>query len=415
MLRLLDKSSGFLFSSRNLRDILEEHSRAIRNEIEQIDSNQLLNTSSNDLQKYFHEKYLIVPPTLKLDKWSVIERETKIDVSRDPNRWISNDRRPFYVPGQHIEVEIPINGEIELLFARPNTHNLNPPKGRVRSHSLIMEYVIPNDVANMDIRSEVDKTVAEIEQHILWVANEVNAFNAEIEKAIGLAIDDRKRRILSNHGRVASLGIPLKNRPDAPKTYAIPEIRKKVVPSLPKASSLPYEPEPILDDKTYEHILSVVQNMTKVMERSPSAFKGMGEEDLRQHFLVQLNGQFEGAATGETFNVNGKTDILLRSGDRNVFIAECKFWKGSKLYLETIDQLIGYKAWRDTKTAILVFNRDTSMSTVVEKIETSTKEHKNFKRAVDWKHESGFRYIFHHHGDENREFILTVLVFDVPA
>ncbi len=415
MLRLLDKSSGFLFSSRNLRDILEEHSRAMRNEIEQIDSNQLLNTSSNDLQKYFYEKYLIVPPTLKLDEWSVVERETKIDVSRDPNRWISNDHRPFYVSGQHIEVEVPINGEIELLFARPNTHNLNPPKGRVRSHSLIMEYVIPNDVANIDIRSEVDKTVAEIEQHILWVANEVNAFNAEIEKAIGLTIDDRKRRILSNHGRVASLGIPLKNRPNAPKTYAIPEIRKKVVPSLPKASNLPYEPEPILDEKTYEHILSIVQNMTKVMERSPSAFKGMGEEDLRQHFLVQLNGQFEGAATGETFNVNGKTDILLRSGDRNVFIAECKFWKGSKLYLETIDQLIGYKAWRDTKTAILVFNRDTAMSTVVEKIETSTKEHKNFKRAVDWKHESGFRYIFHHDGDENREFILTVLVFDVPA
>jgi hypothetical protein len=32
-----------------------------------------------------------------------------------------------------------------------------------------------------------------------------------------------------------------------------------------------------------------------VMERSPSAFASMGEEDIRQHFLVQLNGQFEGA------------------------------------------------------------------------------------------------------------------------
>ena len=155
--------------------------------------------------------------------------------------------------------------------------------------------------------------------------------------------------------------------------------------------------------------------MTQVMERSPSAFRAMGEEDLRQHFLVQMNGQFEGNATGETFNVNGKTDILLRSGDRNVFIAECKFWKGPKLYLETIDQLIGYKAWRDTKTAILVFNRDTSMSTVLDKVEASTKEHKNFKRIVDWKHETGFRYVFHHEGDMNREFLLTVLVFDVPA
>ncbi|MFM9616172.1 hypothetical protein ACKI18_46870, partial [Streptomyces niveiscabiei] len=62
-----------------------------------------------------------------------------------------------------------------------------------------------------------------------------------------------------------------------------------------------------------------------MMERSPTAFKTMGEEDLRQHFLVQLNGQFDGAATGETFNYEGKTDILLRVAGRNIFIAECKF------------------------------------------------------------------------------------------
>lgn len=165
----------------------------------------------------------------------------------------------------------------------------------------------------------------------------------------------------------------------------------------------------------YNHILSVIQNMAHVMERSPSAFKEMGEEDLRQHFLVQLNGQFEGAATGETFNVNGKTDILLRANGRNVFIAECKFWKGPKHYRETIDQLLGYTAWRDTKTAILVFNRGTAMSTVLDGIRNETSLHKNFKRQFDWKHESGYRYFFHHNGDTNREFMLTVLVFDVPG
>ena len=78
------------------------------------------------------------------------------------------------------------------------------------------------------------------------------------------------------------------------------------------------------------------------MERSPSAFNNMGEEDLRQHFLVQLNGRFEGAATGEIFNYQGKTDILIRSGDRNIFIAECKFWHGEKAFKDTVDQLLSY-------------------------------------------------------------------------
>lgn len=63
----------------------------------------------------------------------------------------------------------------------------------------------------------------------------------------------------------------------------------------------------------------------------------------------------QGKATGETFNRAGKTDILLREGDRNVFIAECKFWKGPKAFGEAIDQRLGYTMWRDSKTAILVF------------------------------------------------------------
>lgn len=147
---------------------------------------------------------------------------------------------------------------------------------------------------------------------------------------------------------------------------------------------------------------------------SPDAFKTMDEEALRQHFLVQLNGQFEGNATGETFNMSGKTDILLREGERNVFIAECKFWKGPKAFGEAIDQLLSYATWRDSKTVILVFNRGTEMSTVRTGVDASAKSHSNFKRMVNWPHESGFRYVFHANGDNNRELIVTVLVFHVP-
>lgn len=57
------------------------------------------------------------------------------------------------------------------------------------------------------------------------------------------------------------------------------------------------------------------------MELSPHAFLEMDEEALRSHFLVQLNGVYEGAATGETFNFQGKTDILIRKDGKNVFAA----------------------------------------------------------------------------------------------
>lgn len=413
MSRLIEKSSGYLFASRNLRQLLEERTVAMSAEVDQLDANRLLNTAPAEMAKYLVEKYYLNVPVLRQDGMTVDEQETQIDVSNDQGRWISDRRRSYYIPGQRIEVEVPIDGESELLYAQASSFTPNPPQAKIRGQSLFLTFEIAHDVQR-EIRPEIDRTLSEIEQHLGWVRNDVDGFNRNLQANVEQAIESRRKRVLSNQGRVASLGIPLKNRPDAPKTYAVPSVLRKVTPTLPPASSAPYEPEPVLEMEHYEHILNVLQNMAQVMERSPSAFTEMSEEPLRQHFLVQLNGQFEGNATGETFNVDGKTDILLRYNGRNLFIAECKFWKGSKHHKETIDQLLGYTAWRDTKTAILVFNRGTAMTTVLSGIKSETESHLNYKRTLDWKHETGFRFIFHHTGDVNRELTLTVLVFDVP-
>jgi hypothetical protein len=155
--------------------------------------------------------------------------------------------------------------------------------------------------------------------------------------------------------------------------------------------------------------------MALVLERSPSAFEGMKEEDLRQHFLVQLNAQYEGMATAETFNFQGKTDILIRYEGKNVFIAECKFWKGEKAFLSTIDQLLKYTTWRDIKTAILLFNRGKNFSAVLEKIPQVVKSHECYKRDIERKEETEFRYVLHQPDDPNRELILTVIAFNIPV
>lgn len=415
MFRTVDKSSGYLFSSRELRDLIDARRSAVQQEIEQMEGNQLLNTAPADLSRYLVGKYSLHAPSLIKNSWSASEQETKVNVQHDRNRWIEDRSHPCLIPGQRIEVEIPFEGEGELFYARASTSSSMPPRAQIRGHSLFLVYEITHDSQERDVKQEAEQMLTGIEEHLGWLRHDLNGFNQNLPAHVEQAITARRTRILSNQGRAASLGIPLKTRSDAPKTYALPEVRRKIVPSLPTATSVAFEPEPVLDNENYEHILLVVQNMAHVMERSPTAFKSMGEEDLRQHFLVQLNGQFEGAATGETFNVNGKTDILLRSNGKNVFIAECKFWKGPKQYRDAIDQLLGYTAWRDTKTAILVFNRGTAMSTVVTAIATETPNHQNYKRTITWKHESGFRYVFHHSNDVNREFVLTVLVFDVPG
>jgi hypothetical protein len=156
--------------------------------------------------------------------------------------------------------------------------------------------------------------------------------------------------------------------------------------------------------------------MVHVMERSPAAFKDMNEESLRQHFLVQLNRQYEGQATGETFNYSGKTDILIRVKDQNIFVRECKFWTGPKGFTEALNQLLGYATWRDGKLALILFNRTKNHSAVVQQIPDLVKAHPNYRRAA--KYESGSsagRYVLHHPSDPDRELVVTVLVYDVPV
>lgn len=409
----IDKSKGLLFVTYDLDHSLRLTIQKMQQEVEGLDENRLLNTQPEDLKRYLVEKHGIMPITLLRDQWYADHQDAPVDVRHDPMRWIEDRSRPAMVAGERVEVRIPFEGESKLFYSKANTFTMNPPRAVIEKNEVVLRYDTPADQPR-NIRALVDQTLKEIEQHLEWQRGMIDAHNQSLPGAAEQAIRQRRERLLTQSQRAEALGIPIRRRADAPKTYAVPSVMRKAVPTLPPATTAQFKPEPALVMDLYEHILKVVQDMALVMERSPDAFKLMDEEALRQHFLVQLNGQFEGKATGETFNMGGKTDILLREGDRNVFIAECKFWKGPKGFGEAIEQLLGYATWRDGKTAILVFNRSTDTSTVLTGINTAAKAHANFKRAVTWPHESGFRYVFHSNGDKNRELILTVLVFHVP-
>lgn len=266
-----------------------------------------------------------------------------------------------------------------------------------------------------EIRSEFARDMANIKEYLDSIASDVTGFNSTLRETASRLIDGRREKLLEDRGLVESMGFPLKSRSGVPKTYAAPQVRRRIAPGPPPAQEEPYKPEPALSVDDYEHILSIISNMVMVMERSPQAFKGMGEEDLRQHFLVQLNGHYEGQATAETFNFEGKTDILVRADSRNIFIAECKFWSGPVSLRSALDQLLGYAAWRDTKTALLLFNRDRTMSTVLNAIPDTVGAHPRYKGDRAYESETGFRYVFGHRDDPNRDLTLTVLVFDVPG
>lgn len=383
--------------------------------IEALNGDELLNTSTTDLVRYYVNRYTFDVPVIHADDLVVDQEETKIDVSQDRNRIIHNRLRPCYINGTTINVEVPFSGNKVGFDIQPSTRNFNNPRARIRN-GVIEFSVTGTDISAERVKDEIERVLDSINTHLGWLTTDAETYNAGLDNLAMQTIERRKEKLLKDKSLVAGLGFKMKERPGAKETFVAPNVRRKIRPYTPKPSATrdAYCPEPVLADDDYEHILSVLENMTSVMEQSPGAFRKIDEESLRTHFLIQLNGHYSGDATGETFNYEGKTDILIKKDGRNIFIGECKFWTGEKGYLETLGQVLSYLSWRDTKAAVLVFSRNKDFTGVLNKIEESTTKHANCKKLIKKRNESSWTYLFGHKDDANREIFITVQAYNVP-
>lgn len=408
----LPMASDYLFGKADWFAVERAQQEKMRSEIANLDRSRILNSSIDDLADYFEGEYSLTVPSLDKDGMIADQQEKDIDVSGDRGRYWSTPGAHF-VRGTELSLTVPFSGDAELFHIQPPSYTMNPPRAEIKKAVLVLR-IADTKPDPAKVRAEFDHRLQHIEGNLTNLRNCVALYNGAIRNSAKQQLEARKSKLLGDQNLVAELGYNLRPREKDSSTYAAPQVRRKIKPSLPPQSTKAFKPEPALPSEDYEHILNVLENMTLVMERSPSAFETIDEEGLRTHFLVQLNGHYEGQATGETFNSHGKTDILLRVEGRNIFIAECKFWGGPKKLTETVDQLLSYSCWRDTKVALMIFNRRKNLSAVLEAVAPTIEMHPNFKRSIPANGETRFRFILAHKDDPAREMIVSVLIFDVP-
>jgi len=195
---------------------------------------------------------------------------------------------------------------------------------------------------------------------------------------------------------------------DAVKRFCSRQDRDRSADLIPQKFT-----EPALSNTAFEKIQKIIQDTFVAAEQHPRAYRGKGEEDLRDHVLTVLRTHYPNS-TGETFNKKGKTDILIRHNGSNIFVGECKFWKGLKAFHETIDQILGYLTWRDSKAAIVCFVDKKELMPVLDQISSGTPEHPCFIRLESTKAESWLRFEFRLKSDPTRNVHLAVLCFHFP-
>jgi hypothetical protein len=400
-----------IFSKGNIQEIFHTSFKNIVSAIEGEDENYLLNVNEQNYIEHLANKYNFDCPEIHYEKVYVDSYEGDI-----PAEWFPPS---YYVVSgekykkQVIQFFVPCSGNISLLFYTPiNSFFLDSGNFEIRGETLVVEYICFNEDAK-SIRENYESDKNHIQRIAEGLITDIERFNLMLEGYIKSLLQQRKQKLLSQNNLLSSLGIPLRKNENVASTFSIPkpQLREKIIVK-PTVTEKGFKPEPTLDDDNYQKILKLINDVGKNFERMPSLFKDKGEEDLRDHILMVLDPNFEsGSASGETFNKTGKTDIQLRHNSSVVFIGECKFWSGEKNYLSTIDQLLGYLTWRDTKGSIILFVKQKDITAVMNKVTNETNKHPNFLSFINKSDENWFNYRFHINGDTNREVKLAVQLY----
>jgi len=339
--------------------------------------------------------------------------ETRIDVTRRFDYVGHPDGRSVHTAGNQLTFFVPFSGDESLWRLRPNLWSSWMPSGDVQGGRLVIRLANTSNTAQEWYEQELKRQLDSIRELVSAQAGMVAQFQTQLPVAVRTAIEQRRGELEKGHALVSGFKFPLVKKAGMPEFKPV-EMQRRQVKPLPRPAAHGFKPEPAIPDSTYEELLGIIRHAGASFEGAPQTYLPLGEEGLRDNLLSHINVVFEGAATGETFRKYGKTDIRLEEESRAAFVAECKLWGGEKVLVDALTQLLGYLTWRDSKAALVLFNKDVASFTGVQStIPTALKAHPNFLRERTPAPAGEWRYVFKSAEDDAREVTVHVFAFNL--
>lgn len=400
------------------RDALEKTRSVILRESEE----QIIGSDTQELAEYYFQQYML--SSIELDD----ARETNWEYQNYIKTIPAHQRERFYsndgdldISCESVCVEIPIkpNQHVQVISQlQSSTHFISYSDEEFNWNQNTVSFII--ETKGYGFSYDEDKIVSKINSGIERVIQLIQCKNDDIQEEnesllnnIKVLIENRKQEIKKNKDKVHSLAqkinVPLKKNisQGAQRIVLDPKpIVKRIKPD-------PHLPEEyVLDEDKVNDILEVLDNQAKSFERTPRALVSLGEEEIRDLLLANLNSIFEGKATGETFSKKGKTDIYLNINKGNILVFECKLWGGKKLLQETVDQLRGYLTWRHNFGVIIVFVRIKNFSKIFSEMTSIIQESESFRNSYKKINETHYSAI-HNLDDEDKEVKIHYLFYNL--
>lgn len=392
-------------ASSSFNHYIDEMTKEINNK----SNDYILNVNVEEWKQYYINKYDFLPLTL-YPKQATVNFTSKGKSKRE------QFGREYEIDTYNFEVSVPYTGWSFLFMLKPSNCQINHPRVNVPNtdSGVVTAVFTLYDQNDKSFEYEKNRLINAICVNAPNINNDLNRFKSEVKRTFASIFQQKKNKVLSENSFFEKLNINIEKSTD--KIFKVPVAEKKKIPEpvVDKKNPKTNTENPTLPDEFYNNILDVVYTFFKSVEKKPSTYQSKDEEGLRDYVLPTLETVYNNiTVTGETFNKGGKTDILVRYKDgTNLFVAECKFWKGKSVFFETINQLFDkYLTWRDSKVAIIFFVTNKEFSKVLQTINESVKSHPYYLRENGTRGESSFSYIFHFPSDKGKFIFTEIMAF----
>lgn len=377
----------------------EEKEYTIDRKIDYFDENEFREKTVDDL----------------VEEWFEIYKYKELPNIDFENAFV-NEEPVVGIDQTSINIYIPVYGELESLCFLPHNQTLHCSTYYTTidydNNSLLMPLNFSNKT-NIDIDELISKTIESRKKNIItqydFLKKDIVHYNSivkghiknkfeELYKKVQVKIDIEQKTKKSKYLRI---------QPKFVEPIKLKEKKIETNNNIQNIIDNKTEKVIALEQESYLQIYNNLKELSVYAQRLPKSYNKLSEEENRDQLVNALNLKLTTAtASGETFNVKGKSDIIIIDNKVIYYLAECKIWGGKTKFKGAIDQLLSYISSDVFYASLIVFNKKNK--SIIEDALQVIKSHNDFIKEI-----SKDRFKFKHPKKENVELEISLIVFDV--
>ncbi len=381
----------------------------IKKRIESESKEYILGVDEDEYKNFLIEDFKVVPLVVYEESEQIEQpRVTKEKTTAYPRDYV------YEQDVYHFTIKYTFSGSTVLFKIRPSSWIMTSYEINVNEHNNTVSFSFKLYEQNPEkFKRQKSDAYRAAFTNLENVNKFADSWNVSVKGVVNREFKKVKDKFLKENDFFAAINISTNKNTES--IFSVPTIKKVDIPQPKVDKNKEFASIPTMSKSMYSDILKVVYDAGKSMEKKPALYQNKDEEGLRDQFLFILETRYEGiTATGETFNKKGKTDIILKyaADNTNLFVAECKFWKGQSEFHQAVNQLFDrYLTWRDSKVALIFFVKNNDFTRVLESVKEETKKHEYYKKTNGTNGESSFSYLFQLPKDENKDVYLEIILF----